>query len=115
MRELRQCLASFLYPIQEPVGGVRIVLGYIPPEIIQVGFSLREFKHLRHQGFTFSRSAASRLRPRALMAPISKGVATPLSNPFLISAFNSSRRMALRRSRSSRSRRASRMTSLAET
>jgi len=57
---------------------------------------------------------ASRLRPRALMTPISKGVGSPLSKPSLIAAFSSSNRMACKRSRSSRRHKASRKTSLAE-
>jgi hypothetical protein len=92
--KLSKRLTSFLDLIKEPVRIVWIVLGYLPPDFIKVGLRLGTLKDLRHQGVTLFCSAASLLRPRALIAAISKGVVGPLSNPSRISALNSSRRMA---------------------
>src|SRR3972149_10869436 len=109
--EFPTCCLNF---VNEFVRIAGVVLGYIPPDFIKVVFSLGALVDSQHQPFALFCCASSRLRPRALMAPTSKGVDSPLSKPFFISALSSSTRKECLLSRSSRRRKASRITSLAE-
>ena len=71
---------------REPISVIWVVLGYVPPNVIQVAFCLGALKNLRHQGVAFFCLAASCLRPRALMAgrsserlPTKSGLVLPIA------------------------------------